>query len=62
VEDLTAAQSCKVQGRIFLSAAPPPREVWLLTRREAAGAGPVRLARDFRIDLFAQHRDLFEAE
>jgi DNA-binding transcriptional LysR family regulator len=49
-------------SRIFLSAAPPAREIWLLTRREASSAGPVRLARDFLIDLFAQNRDLFEAE
>lgn len=47
-------------SRIFLSEAPPPREIWLLARREAAA--PVRLARDFLIELFRGERALFEAD
>jgi DNA-binding transcriptional LysR family regulator len=48
--------------RIFLAEAPPPREIWLLARREAAASLPIKLARDFLIELFRGERALFEAD
>lgn len=49
-------------GRVFLAEAPPPREIWLLARREAAPSLPITLARDFLIELFRGERALFEAD
>ena len=48
--------------RIFLAEAPPPREIWLLARREATASAPIKLARDFLIELFRSERALFEAD
>jgi molybdate transport repressor ModE-like protein len=49
-------------GRIFLAEAPPPREIWLLARRDRAPSLPIKLARDFLIELFRAERALFEAD
>jgi molybdate transport repressor ModE-like protein len=48
--------------RVFLAETPPPREIWLLTRREAASTPPIRLARDFLVELFRRERELFEGD
>jgi DNA-binding transcriptional LysR family regulator len=48
--------------QVLKEAVPPARELWLLTRRNAKGNAPVRLAREFIIDLFRRERTLFEAE
>jgi DNA-binding transcriptional LysR family regulator len=48
-------------GRLFLAEAPPPREIWLLARRDPTPSLPIKLARDFLIELFRSERALFEA-
>ena len=48
--------------RIFLAETPPTRELWLLTRRDAAAIAPIGLARDFLSKAFRRERDLFEPD
>lgn len=40
---------------------PPPRELWLLTRRQDRRDMPVRAVHDFIVTIFAAERSLFEA-
>ncbi|WP_213989956.1 hypothetical protein [Sodalis sp. dw_96] len=39
---------------------PPPRELWLITRRKVRQDPPTKTAVDFLIQLFAGERELFE--
>jgi DNA-binding transcriptional LysR family regulator len=48
--------------QVLKDAVPPARELWLLTRRNFKENVPVRLAREFIIDLFRRERTLFGAE
>jgi DNA-binding transcriptional LysR family regulator len=39
---------------------PPPRELWLLSRRDAGSMPPIRAVKDFLVALFERERSLFE--
>jgi DNA-binding transcriptional LysR family regulator len=41
---------------------PPPRELWVVTRRQDLKDLPVRTIIDYLSDLFRQKRKLFEEE
>jgi DNA-binding transcriptional LysR family regulator len=45
---------------VQLSATPPTRELWLLTRRDAQRAARIRVVADFLCDLFRRERTLFK--
>jgi molybdate transport repressor ModE-like protein len=49
-------------AQVLTDATPPARELWLLPRRDSKRHAPVRLAREFIIDVFRRERMLFESE
>jgi len=45
---------------VRLPEVPPPRELWLLTRRDVRRAPQLRTVTEFLVDLFRRERALFD--
>jgi len=55
---LAVGETALVEVR--LPEVPPPRELWLLTRRDVRRASQLRTVTDFLVDLFRRERALFD--